>query len=567
MKRSTALIVQLPNRQPALRLRLFFALLCVLLWAATWATMPLTAWAQAQTPGAYDDSYAATAGVALTVAAPGVLANDVAPAGATLTSLVVNSNPAHGTVTLNLNGAFTYTPVANYNGSDNFVYRSTYSNGSTFLGIVNLTVRLVAALDDSYTVSEDQVLTVAAPGVLSNDQGPAGATLTSLVVNSNPAHGAVTLNLNGAFVYTPAANYFGVDRFGYQSTYSNGTILLGLVNLTVLPVIDPVRLGADHYTIAEDSVLQVAAPGIFANDSNPDGLAVTSLVVTANPTHGTLVLNQDGSFTYTPAANFNGDDFFRYDVTHAGQSAQTGSVTIAVTPVTDVPVVMDDSFSGNKNQSIGGTVTANDQNVDNLAILSNVVTQNPSYGTLFYSNGLFAYTPQFDFTGTDQFIYQVTYAGNIIKTGVVNLTVNNSGTTLVRLVNVNSGKCLDVPSANFQAGATLIQFSCHGGANQTFKLTRLSNGAYEIAASTLLLDIPGGSTANGAPVSLWTPNGGFDNQRFLLERQGSGNYLIRAKHSNLVFDVNGGSTADGAGVIQWPLHGGANQLWQVEVVN
>src|SRR5205823_183136 len=119
------------------------------------------------------------------------------------------SGPSHGTLTLNSNGTYSYTPALNYNGSDSFTFRAKDGQADSNVATVNLTITAVndppVAINDSYTINEDTPLTVAAAGVLGNDSDVDGDTLTTVLV-SGPAHGSLTLNSNGSFSYTPAAN-------------------------------------------------------------------------------------------------------------------------------------------------------------------------------------------------------------------------------------------------------------------------------------------------------------------------------------------------------------------------
>src|SRR5881396_1756841 len=141
-------------------------------------------------PLANDDSYATDEDTPLTVAAPGVLANDTDVDGNILTAALV-SGPSQGTLTLNADGSFTYTPDSNYNGSDSFTYKASDGSANSATATVNFTVRpvndapLVNA--DSYTIDEDSPLIVSAPGVLANDTDVEGSTLSAVLV-SGPSH-------------------------------------------------------------------------------------------------------------------------------------------------------------------------------------------------------------------------------------------------------------------------------------------------------------------------------------------------------------------------------------------
>ncbi len=298
------------------------------------------------------DTYAATENAPLTVtAAAGVLSNDTNPQGTGLTA-VIDTNPTRGSVTLNPDGSFTYTPTTGSTGPDTFTYRAT--DGSIFSAPVTVTVNVAAALPtanaDAYTATVGTPLTVpAATGVLSNDTDPNGLALTAAVA-TQPTHGTLTLNADGSLTYTPTAGYIGTDTFTYQAADSAGQSTPTTVTVNVqsagLPVANP-----DTYLLSGGTTLTVpAATGVLANDTDPNGLPLTAAVVT-QPTHGTLTLNADGTLTYTPTAGFNGTDTFTYQaVDSAGQSTPT-TVTLNVTPnvggnVTNPPVVTTNPITG-----------------------------------------------------------------------------------------------------------------------------------------------------------------------------------------------------------------------------
>src|SRR5204862_308335 len=116
--------------------------------------------------------------------------------------------------------------------------------------------------DDAYTVNEDTVLIVATPGVLGNDTDSDGNPLTALLVAA-PAHGTLTLNANGSFTFTPAANYNGPDSFTYKANDGSLDSTVATVAITVTAVNDPPVATNDSFTTNEDTALIVAAPGVL----------------------------------------------------------------------------------------------------------------------------------------------------------------------------------------------------------------------------------------------------------------------------------------------------------------
>src|SRR5207253_1403003 len=175
-----------------------------------------------RSPVANADNYGLNKNSVLTVAAPGVLTNDSDADADPLTAILV-ANPAHGTLSLNSNGSFTYTPLGNYFGSDSFTYRASDGLTNSAIATVTLTItdvnRAPVANNDAYGLNKNASLAVNAPGVLGNDTDLDGDTLTALLV-ANPVHGSLTLNANGSFTYAPLSNYFGSDSFTYRASDS-----------------------------------------------------------------------------------------------------------------------------------------------------------------------------------------------------------------------------------------------------------------------------------------------------------------------------------------------------------
>jgi Bacterial Ig domain len=194
------------------------------------------------TPVSGADSYSTAFNTPLVVPPPGVMANDVNVAGATV---AVVSAVSTGSLALNANGGFTYTPPTGFSGPATFTYRATNSAGPGTVATVTITVQPAptapVATDDAYTANSDQTLTVAAPGVLGNDAANGGGALTAVLV-SPPTRGGVTLNANGGLVYTPNAGYVGPDAFTYRASNANGfsnvaTVAINVVSTTTPPTV------------------------------------------------------------------------------------------------------------------------------------------------------------------------------------------------------------------------------------------------------------------------------------------------------------------------------------------
>ncbi|MCB8942743.1 MAG: tandem-95 repeat protein [Ardenticatenaceae bacterium] len=184
-----------------------------------------------QVPVAVDDAYATTQGVALTVSAPGVLDNDTDGDGDALTA-VLDTNPTNGTLSLNADGSFTYTPTLGFEGDATFTYHAEDGIDSSNVATVTISVANTApvAEADAYTTTQGITLTVTAPGVLSNDSDVDGDGLMA-VLDTDVTHGTLTLNTDGSFTYMPHAGHVGTDTFTYHA--NDGTDNSDVVTVTI----------------------------------------------------------------------------------------------------------------------------------------------------------------------------------------------------------------------------------------------------------------------------------------------------------------------------------------------
>ncbi|MCV0403030.1 MAG: tandem-95 repeat protein [Chloroflexi bacterium] len=373
-----------------------------------------------------DPDYATSKNAPLTVAAgAGVLANDTDADGDALTVAPsgVRATSASGSANVAADGSFTYTPAAGFTGVDTFTYRASDGTASSSDTLVTVTVSNtapVAVADGPYAATEDVTLTVnAASGVLANDADADGDALTATVVTS-PTKGSLTLNANGSFTYVPVANATGADSFTYRAFDGSASSAETPVSLTIAAVNDPPIAAADAFAAVEDTTLVQGAPGVLANDADPDGDPLTATLVSP-PASGSLVLDPDGSFTYVPAANAHGPVTFRYRATDGTVSSGPAVVTISVAAVNDRPSAVGDSALSPHASPVDIDVLANDSDVDGDALVIASLTQ-PSQGSVAVVAGMVRYLPPGDFIGATAFSYTVS-DGALTDTATVNVVV------------------------------------------------------------------------------------------------------------------------------------------------
>ena len=379
-------------------------------------------------PTAASDTYTTDEDAVVTVAAPGVLANDTDADGDALTA-VLATGPAHGALSLNADGSFTYTPSANFNGTDAFTYRASDGSATSGLATVQIAVTAVndppVALDDAATTNEDTAVLVS---VLANDSDVDSAiSLTSFIILTLPLHGTTQMVDPATILirYTPFLDFHGTDTFTYRICDVASACDTAIVSITVLSVNDAPVASDDTYATNEDVALTVPAPGILANDTDVSADQLTALLV-AGPTHGALTLNADGSFNYTPNLNFAGSDSFTYRASDGAAMSAIATVHIDVSAVNDPPDAHDDQATTNEDTAVIIDVLGNDTDVDSsLGPTSVSIVAGASHGTTAVdpTSGQITYTPAVNFHGSDSFTYQVCDAAAACDTAVVAVTV------------------------------------------------------------------------------------------------------------------------------------------------
>ncbi len=206
----------------------------------------------------------------------------------------------------------------------------TLTNGPTWVAGLNLVATNVApvAVADSFSTPVDTQLDVIAPGVLANDSDGNSDPLMAVLVD-DVSHGALTLNSDGSFSYTPAGGYFGPDSFTYKANDGTADSNTVTVDLTIDANNVPVA-NDDSYSTPYNTPLIVAVGlGVLGNDTDLDTDPLTASVVT-NVAHGVLVLNANGGFTYTPTFGYEGPDSFTYQANDGTADSNTATVSLTV---------------------------------------------------------------------------------------------------------------------------------------------------------------------------------------------------------------------------------------------
>jgi VCBS repeat-containing protein len=406
--------------------------------------------------------------------------------------------PLHGMLGTFLAGSDTtqlvYTPDANYNGGDDFEFEISDGRNRSARGTVTINVTPVndppVATAVVVTTDEDQSVVITLTG-----SDPDGDALT-FAIASAPTSGTLDsiVSVDGTtatIVYTPNPNYNGNDGFTFTVSDGIATSDTATVTIDVLPVNDAPLSAGDLFNAFEDTPLTIAPAGVLANDTDGDGDTLTAVLVTP-PATGTLTLNADGSFTYTPAANANGTVSFTYHATDGTDASPDVVVTINLAPVNDAPSfvkgadvsVLEDAGA----QSLAGWATAlsagpADESAQTLAF---AVTNN-SNPTLFSTapaiaaDGTLSFTPAPNANGTATITLQIADNGGTANGGI---DTSAPQTFVITVTAVN-----DAPSFTKGGDATVLEDS--GAQTIDPWATALSAGPADETTQTLAFSVTG----------------------------------------------------------------------------
>ncbi len=151
---------------------------------------------------------------------------------------------------------------------------------------------------------------------------------------TEPMHGTLTGTAPN-LVYTPDDDFYGDDSFTFFVNDGIEDSDPATITIEVTNINDPTLAEDDFYTIDLNTVLDIAAPGVMANDMDADPTDDVFVELSEGPMHGDLIFNADGSFTYTPDADFSGSDSFTYvllGIPERSEFSDVATVHITVTP-------------------------------------------------------------------------------------------------------------------------------------------------------------------------------------------------------------------------------------------
>ncbi|MDF4854346.1 tandem-95 repeat protein, partial [Vibrio parahaemolyticus] len=346
-----------------------------------------------------------------------VLPNDTDVDGDKLSIQSTTVPEAQGKVEI-VDGKLVFTPAENFNGHAEITY--TVTDGAlTDQATVKVTVN---AVNDTPVVESN-----IADQALAEDFTPYTIDLNTAFSDVDNVDGELTFSVsgnsniqveivNGVATITPTADWNGKETITFTAKDPSGESVSQTVNFTVAPVVD---IEADSTNVVEDTPTII---NVLGNDTFEGKDKVVSLDAENGPKNGTVIVNNDGTVTYTPNDNYVGKDTFTYIVTSGGVSEST-TVEVNVTPVNDAPVAKDDIATTQEDTAVTIDVLPNDTDVDGdkLSIQSASVPE--AHGKVEIVDGKLVFTPAENFNGDAEITYTVT-DGQLTDEAKVIVTVN-----------------------------------------------------------------------------------------------------------------------------------------------
>jgi hypothetical protein len=394
-----------------------------------------------------------------------VLSNDFDPDG---DALQVNSIPVtppqNGTLLLNPDGSFTYTPNLNFIGKDSFEY--VVCDPANLCDVAKVVIYVNedsngGSVNDRPNAQDDVASTytnIPVSGSLRhNDSDPNGPNTTLIYATTpvtSPNHGSVAIAADGTFTYTPNTGFYGNDRLTYRVCDPQGLCDTATLYINVMPPV-PDAVNDINLTVVD----RPAAGNVLTNDTG-NGLPIdltTSPI--QNAQNGSFTLNPDGSYVYVPNTGFVGTETIRYKICNPANLCDTATLTITIAPKPDTlrnnpPIAQNDVVQTFMNTQTTGSVIGNDSDPDGDALVVTTTPLTPPiHGSLTLSaNGDFVYLPDPNYTGKDSFRYQVCDSRGECATAWAFIDVKND---------VN-GSANDRPNAQDDAYITDINTTVYG---------------------------------------------------------------------------------------------------------
>lgn len=329
---------------------------------------------------------------------------------------VLSATANNGLANINADQTVTYTPNNNFTGFDTLNYTISDQNGGNASAFVSITINIFnqapVANPDSVTTDEDTLINIK---VLSNDTDDDNDSLS--VTSATATNGAVTVQPDNSLNYRPDSDFNGSDTVAYNIEDGRGGTASSTVAVSVIAVNDNPVAVADIASTSEDMSVNI---NVLANDLDIDSTSITLLNGTAN--NGSVFVLANQTLNYQPNENFNGTDFITYVIADDNGGSGSGSVTVNVGAVNDLPLAVDDIANTDEELTVTINVLSNDTDIDGDSLTVSAATANNGSVSVNADQTL-SYTPNDQFNGQDTINYTADDLNGGTASAIVTVTV------------------------------------------------------------------------------------------------------------------------------------------------
>ncbi|MDR9829281.1 tandem-95 repeat protein, partial [Vibrio sp. FNV 38] len=316
----------------------------------------------------------------------------------------VSYSGTDGILTDNGNGTYSFAPNENFNGDVEFSFDV---NDGTGVVSANIDISVIPVNDPpvagstSYTMNEDGKITISSEQLLANSSDIEGEVAIDAVDYSG-SDGLFTDNGDGTFTFAPSQDFNGEVNLDVTVIDEEGASVTTTAGINVIPVDDAPVVGETNIGGTEDTAIVFTQEMLLQNATDIDSDELTAFNLQIAPEFGTVVDNDDGTFTFTPTEDYNGDVPFTFKVDDNDGETTEASGKVNMAAVNDVPVLAETSYEVNEDGSILITESslldnATDVDGDQLSITN--ITSDENGTVVQQSNGDWLYTPNNDYSG------------------------------------------------------------------------------------------------------------------------------------------------------------------------
>ncbi|WP_412125880.1 tandem-95 repeat protein [Vibrio cyclitrophicus] len=447
-------------------------------------------------------------------------ANDVDGDDLTASNLMVDGD---ATVTANDDGSFTITPDANFNGDIDLTF-DINDGVDTLVATADLTVNPVNDLpqpqDQAFSIGEDGVLNFTDEDLLTGATDIDGDDLSVEGVTYTGADGVLTDNGDGSYSFAPNENFNGDVNFSFDVSDGTDTVQAN-IDVSVTPENDPPVAGSTSYTVHEDNSITISDEQLLANSSDIEGeVAIDSVAYTG--ADGVLEDNGNGTYTFSPNENFNGEVSLDVVVTDEEGATEATTAGISVLEVNDPPVAGSTSYTVHEDNSItisNEQLLANSSDIEGEFAIDSVAYSGADGVFEDNGNGTYTFSPNENFNGEvslDVVVTDEEGATEATTAGVTVLEVNDPPVAGSTSYSVNEDEVITISAEQLLANASDIEgevaidsvnytgadgiFTDNG--NGTFSFAPNANFDGDVSLDAVVTDEDGATVATSASIDV-----------------------------------------------------------------